>query len=202
MKTTGLVPGNGGARGAFRSHGRVVIPATVIFALALAFAGCHTKSRFDYDFESSGILDELEWKCRTLYRVSPEHATSGTLSLEMTLHPAPQRDLENYPGVTFSNFDPDWTGYGALVFDVYNPEQSDLRLSARIDDREAPDYADRFNKAIVLSPGDNRVSIPFADLVTSGTKRRLDLREIRKVALFLAKPRDRHTLYLDRVRLE
>jgi hypothetical protein len=46
------------------------------------------------------------------------------------------------------------------------------------------------------------VSIPLTALLTSGAKRPLDLRKIRMVALFVANPGERRTLYLDRVRLE
>lgn len=176
--------------------------AIVAGAMWLAVSSCQTTPRFNYDFEQETVLDQFDWECRTLYRLSPEHATSGAKSLEMLLYPAPAADLENYPGVSFTRFDPDWSGNRALVFDAYNPETTPLRLGVRIDDRDSPDYAERFNNSFVLAPGDNRVSISFTDLVTSGSKRRLDQRRIRAVMLFLANPKERHSIYLDRVRLE
>lgn len=171
-------------------------------SIALVSAACQPRPRFDYDFENEGVLDLLEWKCRTMYRISPEHAASGAKSLELSLYPAPEGEPESYPGVSFSRFNPDWSGSRTLAFDIHNPEPAALRLAVRIDDRDAPEYADRYNQDFTLAPGDNRVSILLADLVTSGTKRRLELQGIRTVILFLASPKEAHTLYLDRLRLE
>lgn len=181
---------------------RGLFAVAVLSAIALAAAACQPTPRFDYDFEDEGILDQLEWKCRTQYRISPEHASSGSRSLELSLYPAPADEPESYPGVSFTKFDPDWSRFRTLVFDAHNPEESALQLAVRIDDRDAPDYSERYNQAFTLAPGDNRVSIPLADLVTSGTKRRLDSRGISTVILFLVQPKESHTLYLDRVRLE
>ena len=58
----------------------------VLGAFTLATVACQPKPRFDYDFEDERVLDQLEWKCRTMYRISPEHATSGAKSLELTLY--------------------------------------------------------------------------------------------------------------------
>jgi hypothetical protein len=164
--------------------------------------GCDTKPRFGYDFEDETVLDQLHWSCGTLFRMSGDHATSGHRSLEISLYPAADSVVEHYPGISFSGFDADWSARRALVFDVFNPEDTPLPLEVRIDDRESLDYRDRFNRTYPLAPGDNRISIPLASLVTAGTRRQLDLRRIRVVSLFLVNPGERHTLYLDRVGLE
>jgi hypothetical protein len=178
-----------------------LLAALLVLAL-LPCPSCQRAPRFDHDFEQEGALDEFAWQCRTLYRLSGEHAASGSRSLEITMHPAPEGTGENYPGLSFSKFDPDWSAFRSLAFDAYNPGETPLGLALRIDDREDPDYADRFNRSVALAPGPNRISIPFAELVASGTKRALDLRRVRTVALFVANPKERRTLYLDRVRLE
>jgi hypothetical protein len=170
--------------------------------LAVLIPSCRERRPFSYDFEESGILDELAWRCRTIYRLSPEHATSGTRSLEVTFFPAPPEDRENYPGVSFPAFDPDWNSRRSLVFDVYNPEERVLRLTLRIDDRRGPTYPERLNRTLTLAPGANRISIPLAGMLTSGSRRPLNLANILRVSLFMANPRERHTLYLDRVGLE
>jgi hypothetical protein len=184
-------------------HARsILLLATLMFTAALLPSSCQRKPGFGYDFESERILDDIEWKCRTLYRISSEHATSGSKSLEISFHPAPEGESGHYPGVSFSRFDPDWSGHRAIVFDAHNPENADLRLTLRIDDREAPEYPDRFNRSFTLSPGENHIAIPLGELVSSGTKRTLDPRRIQRVMFFLANPKERHTLYLDRIRLE
>jgi len=175
-----------------------------VFLLVLAafLPTCGETPLFNNDFEHPAVLDELVWKCGTLYRLSPEHATSGISSLEVTFSPGPPGVGERYPGLSLTDFNPDWSGRRALVFDAHNPESAALRLTLRIDDREAPRYPDRFNRSFTLSPGDNHIAIPLGELVTSGTKRTLDPRRIQRVMFFLANPKERHTLYLDRIRLE
>jgi hypothetical protein len=173
-----------------------------LFAAAALCLGCERRPRFGYDFEDETVLDQLHWSCGTLFRMSGDHATSGHRSLEISLYPAADSVVEHYPGISFSGFDADWSAHRALVFDAFNPEDTPLPLEVRIDDRESPDYRDRFNRTLTLAPGDNRISIPLGSLATSGTKRPLDLRRVRVVALFLVNPRERHTLYLDRVGLE
>ncbi len=176
--------------------------AAVLLVVAMLPAACREKPRFDYDFEREAFLDELGWKCGTLYRLSPLHATSGANSLEVTFYPGPSGDDESYPGLSLSDFDANWSGYRAMVFDAYNPEEKAIILGIRIDDRENPDYADRFNKAITLQPGDNHISIPFSLLNTSGPTRTLDLGNILVAALFMVNPKERHTVFFDRIRLE
>lgn len=178
------------------------LPASCLLLAALLAPACQRQPQFGYDFERDQVLDELVWTCRTLLRLSPEHAASGARSLEIAFHPAPGGLDENYPGVSFAGFDPDWSGSRTLALDAFNPEAAPLAVTLRIDDRKAPDYPDRFNRTLRLDSGPNRISLPIGELVTSGTNRPLDRRRIRTVMLFLANPAERHTLYLDRVRLE
>lgn len=185
-----------------KNRGRTAIVAILVAALATLAGSCHRPPRFGCDFEQDNALDLLEWSCRTLFRVSPDHATLGSRSLEISFFPAPEGQTENYPGISFSKFDPDWTRSRKLVFDVYNPESDAIRLALRIDDRQNPDYADRLNRSLPIPPGMNRVSLPLDELATSGTKRALDLHGIRTVILFISNPRERHVLYLDRIVLE
>jgi hypothetical protein len=171
-------------------------------SLAVLTLSCRDRPPFSYDFEEPGILDDLSWRCRTLYRISPDHATSGARSLEVTFFPAPAEDRENYPGVSLPVPNPDWTGRKTLVFDVYNPQDVTIRLTLRIDDRRGPMYPERLNQSFAVSPGANRISIPLGGMATSGSRRPLNLANILRVSLFMANPRERYTLHLDRVRLE
>ena len=181
---------------------RLLLAIVWMLPSVLLALSCGERSPFSFDFEEAGILDQLGWTCRTLYRLSADHATSGTRSLEVTFFPAPPEIGSSYPGVTLPAFDPDWTGRRSLVFDVYNPEDKDLRLTLRIDDRRAPAYPERLNRGLTIAPGANHISIPLSDLVTSGSRRPLNLANILRLSLFMANPRERHTLYLDWLRVE
>ncbi len=173
-----------------------------VLTLAVLFPACTEKPRFFYDFETDRDLDDLVWKCKTLFRLADQHATSGSRSLEVEFYPDPDNTGEHYPGIAFNRFNPDWSIYSSLCFDAFNPEEKALNLVVRIDDRKNPDYPDRYNTAIILVPGANHVSLPLNGLITSGTKKRLNMARIEGVILFLSNPKERHTLFLDRVLVE
>ena len=98
--------------------------------------------------------------------------------------------------------DTNWSKYGALRFDVYNPQGVDIPLAVRIDDKkDYPDYADRYNRSFVIKPGANTVSIPFKSLITSGTNRLLNMKMIYCVVIFMVQPKEKTVLYFDYIRL-
>lgn len=182
-----------------RTLSALVVP---VLLLAVLTPSCRERRPFSYDFEQPVVLDDLVWKCRALYRLSPEHSTSGARSLAVTFFPAPPEERENYPGVAFAGFDRDWSARRTLAFDVFNPDAVALSLTLRIDDRRGPKYTERLNRTLTIEPGANHVSIPLAGLATSGSRRPLDLTNILRVLLFMANPRERHTLYFDGFTLE
>lgn len=152
--------------------------------------------RILFDFETDEELDRFHWKCHTLFALSEEHATHGTKSLKMDLFPS------EYPGLAPMIKDTDWSRYGALRFDVYNPQGKDIPLTVRIDDKkDYPDYADRYNRRFVVKPGANTVTIPLDSLNTSGGKRTLNPKRIYRFVIFMVQPKGRTTVYVDYARL-
>lgn len=121
-------------------------------------------------------------------------------SLKLTLYPPPEGE-NGYRGVVFGGFQPDWRRYESLHLEIHNPQPETLELTLRIDDREAPPYADRFNRVLAITPGGNRIVIPLAALATSGSGRMLDRKTIRQVRLFAVSPRKEYLLYLDNISL-
>ncbi|MEA3333770.1 MAG: hypothetical protein U9Q58_09250, partial [Pseudomonadota bacterium] len=144
------------------------------------------------DFESDEQLDELSWKCGTTYERTKEHATSGQFSLK----------IEMYPKVTWPGFGKgikkSWTGYDYLSINIFNPSPELIRLSYRIDDRrDNPPYADRANGRLLINPGANTITFNLKELKTSDGKRPLDLDKICSFLLFLHRPKEIVTLFLD-----
>jgi hypothetical protein len=171
----------------------------LVLVVIMGLAACHGKpssERMLFDFESQGELDRIHWKCHTLMSLSEEHVSRGSKSLKLELYPS------GYPGLAPMISDNDWQMYKALCFDVYNPEQTELRITVRIDDqKDYPEYKDRYNKSFGLKIGMNRLGIPLDTLVTSGTKRQLDLKHIYRFLFFMVDPKEKHTIYVDNVRL-
>ena len=184
-----------------RPPGRHAVPWILILGLLLC--GCRDRPPpFGYDFEKEADLDALRWKCGTLFVRSDRHATSGRFSLRADLHPSPPGADEDYPGVVFPDFDPDWSGFKTLAVDIFVPAEQTVRLVVRIDDRlDEPPYADRYNHVFELSPGPNRLRIPLDTLETSGTRRLLDLRRIEAAYFFVTRPAVKTRLYFDHFRL-
>lgn len=161
-----------------------------------SLSSCSSRKPFNYDFETEDNLDALLWKCKTIFTLSDKHATSGQKCLKMELYPSP------YPGITLNKFNPNWSRYATLKFDIYNQDKIPLRLTIRIDDNKDPSYSNRYNHTIVLNHGTNYISIPFDSMRTSGSGRNINLTNIQKMIMFLSSPKEKRIIYLDNVRLE
>jgi hypothetical protein len=167
--------------------------------LALILFGCTDRpatERVLFDFETEQELDRVHWKCHALFSLSEEHATHGSRCLRLELYPSP------YPGVTPMLRENDWSEFRNLCFDIYNPQEGEIQVTVRIDDRKIwPDYPDRYNKSFRLVKGSNRIEIPLITLVTSGTGRKMDLKSIHRFLLFMVTPPEKNVLYVDYIRL-
>lgn len=149
-----------------------------------------------FDFEQTEELDLLHWRCGSLMEQDRQHATSGQYSLRVEMYPSAA-----YPGFK-AGFTKGWQGYEKLLVDIYLPGVNEMKIAYRIDDRnDNPPFADRANGTAVLRPGSNTFTIDLANLKTSGTDRRLDLTRISGLYLFVHRPPQPFTLYLDNVRL-
>lgn len=172
----------------------------LLFFLLFGASGCQRsqeKSALLFNFESDSSLDHVNWKCRTLFHRSTEHTTQGEFSLRLQLFPSA------YPGFNPEISIKDWSAYTHFSFDVWNDEKYEVPLTVRIDDRKSnPSFADRYNKTFLLLPGMNYIEISLHDLMTSDTRRPMDLSSIEQLIIFIATPQSPVTLFLDHGRLK
>jgi len=170
--------------------------AIILISSAISCSEKVPQEKILFDFETDAELDRIHWKCFTMFSLSDKYATHGTKSLKMELYPS------NWPGWTPKLNDNDWRRFKILEFDVYSPESGAVSLTVRIDDREDfPDYRDRYNQSFIIKPGANLIRISLDNLVTSGTKRNLELKKIYRFLIFMGHPEQKHVLYLDYIRL-
>jgi len=178
---------------------RAVITIILILACLCSFISCQSESLSElviFDFESDADLDRFHWKCHTLFSLSNENVTHGVNSLRLELYPS------NYPGLAPKLNMNDWSRYETISFDIYNPENVETSIAVRIDDmKDYPDYEDRYSKSFKLKSGSNHLSIPLNSLITSGTRRTLDLKNIYRFFIFMVHPQKKFVLYIDYVRL-
>lgn len=169
----------------------------LLFLMLSACSGEKQDEWVFFDFEADAELDRAHWQCRTLFSRSHLHAAHGNWALKLDFYPSP------YPGFSPRVSKNDWRGYHGFAFHVFNPSDTSLKLTVRIDDqKQTPAYNDRYNKTFVIQPGGNMVTIPFSDLKTSRTHRPLDLKNIYRFLVFMVQPEKTHTLYLDYFRLQ
>jgi hypothetical protein len=171
----------------------------VILAALLCVSACQKaldEKTVLFDFESDTELDQLRWSCHTLFSLSGDHATRGSKSLKMELFPSA------YPGLVIGLPASNWSSYGEVCFDAYNPMDQSVRIEIRIDDRkDSPNYGDRYNKSFVLERGSNRIVIPLETVTSSGTNRPLNLGRIYRLFIFMNHPVQKTVLFVDNISL-
>jgi hypothetical protein len=110
----------------------------------------------------------------------------------------------SYPGLAVNEVWPDWTGYAALVFEVYSEEAETRTLLLRVEDLEHDSlYPDRYNAVFQIPPGHTTIRIPLDDVQKAPRTRLMDLQAMSGLTFFADHPAGApFTLYLDDVRLE
>jgi len=106
-----------------------------------------------------------------------------------------------WPGVDFDAGEQDWSAHDELAFDLYNPG-SDFILRMRIDDDgDCSSYGKRFDYELFTVGGWNDVRIPMKDIRESPHNRELNLKAIRRVAIFISAGDAPRKFFLDNIRL-
>jgi hypothetical protein len=150
-----------------------------------------------FDFESEEELKRLNWECHKWFELSRENVTSGSYSLKVILPPG------QYPGINFQGIQNDWSRFGNLKMDVFNPSKEEFKFHIRIDDDQSGwEYADRFDIDFNLKPGRNPISIPTESIRTNIHHQPLNLKRIKRMIVFTYNNPKQRDLYLDNIRLE
>lgn len=108
----------------------------------------------------------------------------------------------DWAGVDYSGGGKDWTSFRALSLDVFNPREA-FALFVRVDDNgHCTKLADRFERGFTITRGWNRLRVPTADIERGPKERRLNLKSIRRVAMFTGDGEPQRFWFLDNVHLE
>lgn len=110
---------------------------------------------------------------------------------------------DTYPGFSIEEPFPNWTGYELLSFTVYSELDTTVNLTIRIEDFHHNSlYEDRFNYAVSIDPGMNRILIPLEKVREAPASREMDMAAIRAICLFTVRPGEDFTLYIDDLQLK
>ncbi len=147
-------------------------------------------------FERAG--EDFRWAAKesSVLR-DPTHVTSGSWSLRVDLRPG------IYPGISLPLLPPDWSGFDSLLADVWLAGAESLRIVVKVTDRaHNNEHEDRFQRAVVLSPGANTIRIALAEVAAAPRNRQLDMQRVATLSFFTVRLKTPRTLYLDNVRLQ
>ncbi len=108
----------------------------------------------------------------------------------------------DWAGVNYAAGDKDWTTFRALTLDVFNPRDP-FRLFVRVNDnRGGRTLADRFERGFELQRGWNHLRISMAEIERGPQIHPLNMKSIRRVAIFTGDGEPQRFWFLDRVHLE
>jgi VanZ family protein len=185
--------------------GRWLAVGVVLWQLQVVFhvglAQWHQQRQFPVlgNFESR--LDQPFWEGR-VERVSAPVA-EGRYSLAVEVGGA---TTTRYSGVHLKQLEGDWRGYKTLKLSLYNPDDTALALTLRINDtqhdRGDGAYSDRYNGRVTLEPGWNHVEIALSVIEQAPETRRMNLASVERLLLFGTDVKQSRWIYLDDLRLE
>lgn len=109
---------------------------------------------------------------------------------------------EEFPGASFEEIYPDWSGYDQIVVDVFNPGVP-VSLSLRVHDVSHDEaFSDRFNLTWDVPYGGSELRIELEDIRTAPDGREMDLTRIEGLVLFAHELPAPVALYFANLRLE
>jgi VanZ family protein len=150
------------------------------------------------DFESSNELKQWSGKGLSL---SSKHVLTGLFSMEVELSATTK-----YSGFTLKHMPKNWEGYSYLLINIYNPDESSLKIKAKITDYEhdlnAQRFNNRYNNNYTLLAGQwNTIKIKLEDIKNSPKNRKLNLTEMSQLGLFTSSLKENKIIYLDAITL-
>lgn len=168
-------------------------PALILADRAYAYAAFPLLASFE------GRSEVGRWwghECR-LTRVNAQY-THGRYALRVAL----DKPRSAYPGLFMTDGRLDWRGYNRLCMDIYLTGGSECTLWLRADDqRRNPDYHDRAQTMINLTPGANSICLELDSFLRTPSGRALDRSHLTRWGLFFDAPRGGESIFLDQIRL-
>ncbi|MCW8194451.1 hypothetical protein F6455_06605 [Proteobacteria bacterium 005FR1] len=182
--------------------GRAIVGGVLLLELGLVAETIAAQQRMRAQLPllsgMESVWDVNRWQgIASEVRQSDDHASEGTYALEARLGPTA------FSGISMTRMPNDWSAYGELSFDVYNPQAKKLQLTVRIHDADheiaeaAWRFEDRFNRRLLVEPGWNHYRISLAEVQQSPEEREMDMSLIKELRLFAAGLEEEKIIYLD-----
>ena len=148
-------------------------------------------------FETPFEIDR--WTGGAKIEIEKDAKNNGDFALKVMLN------TETYSGVGLKYFPGNWEGYRFFQFSVFNPQETELKLTCRIHDWQHTQgrqvYADRFNQSYSILQGWNTITIPLEQVKAAPENRQMDMQRIQGVGIFTIRLPQSRIIYIDDVRL-
>jgi hypothetical protein len=189
------------ARQAFVGSGVLLVLAGVVMMSGPALVGWD-RARMEAAFPElegfEGWLSRGRWQVEGLELrqggVTPPDATGAGWWCQLAAG-------TRYPGLFMTDFVRDWSAWQRLVVRCYVAGEEPLTTWIRIDDREAPPYADRFQQVFLVEPGWQSIVVDLEALQTE-SGRRMDQDRIATWGIFWEEEAQGRQVWLERAWLE
>lgn len=107
-----------------------------------------------------------------------EQDSAAQINAYLSVQYLPQR----YSNFRLRRLVPDWSAWHSLNLVIVNPAGNDVEIVCRVHDLQHErgnwDFADRFNRRMVLAPGSNHLQIALQEIENAPATRRMDLTRI------------------------
>jgi hypothetical protein len=173
----------------------VVIAFPAILLTGLPILGVvAVRAALTQDLPRLGFSPERGWSAAW-------HPQDGTITKTV---PAPsgvalrvEASAGSYRGVSFLPGSQNWSAYAKLELRIWNPGPA-FSLGLRIEDQQSGKiHAQRFNGVFEIPPGRSEQSLSLDEVAKGPEDRTLDLRRIRRLALFTAENEPPRTFVLE-----
>jgi len=146
------------------------------------------------NFEAPLEVDRWEYN-RADISISNQIVRRDKRSLQATFYSA------KYPSIELKRMATNWDGYDYLNLSINNPSNDAININLRIYDIDHMfrhyQYSDRFNKKLILFPGWNDLQLSIKEIKNSPQDRKMNMKKIHLISLFMIKVEEETTVYID-----
>lgn len=150
---------------------------------------------------NKGVYERIASKALALPNIiaqHPEEIKNHVLKIAL--------NTNHYTGIVADGLFRDWSGYKALQFDIYNPNDFLLHLNVKVEDeaamvRGSMTHGNRYNGIYKLTSGFNRIQVSLQEIANGPSERKMDLSAIHRLSLFFSHLSESSFIYLDDVTL-
>ena len=110
-----------------------------------------------------------------------------------------------YPDITLLDFVRDWRGFKSVRFSIFSTLNHPVAMELKMYDQQHAasgyDYADRFNRELLVQPGWNDIEVNMDELQTAPRSRDMDLQNMQAFSVFIEQLAQPAVFYFDALRL-